>query len=89
MKEKSGSWAACDFAWEIWILFWAIPCIEETPAVPGMSNTTGGRSARGMRQVVATSGRAALISKWTSGRAARGRVCAGPDLVLPAIRASL
>ena len=35
VKEKSGSWAACDFAWEIAILFWAIPCIEEAPAVPG------------------------------------------------------
>ena len=34
-KEKGGSWAACDFAWEITILFWAIPCVEETPAVPG------------------------------------------------------
>ena len=52
----------------------------------GMSNTTGGRSAR---LVAAASGRAAPISKWTSGRAARGWVCAGPDLGPPAIRASL
>ena len=34
-KEKNGSWAAYDFAWEIVILFWAIPCVQETPAVPG------------------------------------------------------
>ena len=57
--------------------------------LPGMSNTTGGRSACGMQQVAAASGRAAPISKWTSGRAAHGWVCAGPDLLLPATRASL
>ena len=57
--------------------------------LPGMSNTTGGRSARGMLQVVAASGRAAPISRWTSGRAAHGGVCAGPDLLLTAVRASL
>ena len=57
--------------------------------LPGMSNTMGGRSARGMRQAVAASGRAAPIYKLTSGRAAGGGVCAEPDLLLPAIRASL
>ena len=41
-KEKSGSWAACDFAWEVAILFWAIPCVEETPAVPGYYAASGG-----------------------------------------------
>ena len=55
----------------------------------GMSNTTGGWFARGMQQVAAASGRSAPISRWTSGRAERGGVCAGPDLLLPAIRASL
>ena len=35
-KEKSGSWAACDSAWEIAILFWAILVIEEEAlSVPG------------------------------------------------------
>ena len=57
--------------------------------VPGMSNTTGGRSARGMQQVAAVSGRAAPISRCTPGRAARGGVCAGPGLLLTAVRASL
>ena len=34
MKEKSGSWAACDFAWEIATLCWAILCAGEAPAAP-------------------------------------------------------
>ena len=34
-KEKSGSWAACDSAWEIAILFWAILGVEEAPAISG------------------------------------------------------
>ena len=57
--------------------------------LPGMSSTTGGWSARGMRQVAAASGRAAPISRWTSGRAARGGVCAWPDVLFTAVRASL
>ena len=57
--------------------------------LPRMSNTTGGRSACGMRQVAVASGRAGPISRWTSGRAACGGVCVWPDLMLPAIRASL
>ena len=57
--------------------------------LPGMSNTTGGWSAHGMRQVAVASGRAAPISRWTAGRAAHGGVCAGPDLLLPEIQASL
>ena len=34
-KEKSGSWTACDSAWGIAILFWAILVVEEeAPAIP-------------------------------------------------------
>ena len=41
---------------------------------PGISSTTGGRSAHGMREVAAASGSSALTSSLTSGRAARGGV---------------
>ena len=34
-KGKSGSWDAYDCAWEIEVLYWAIPCVEEAPAIPG------------------------------------------------------
>ena len=40
-------------------------------------------------EVAAASGRAAPISRWTSGKAAHGRVCTGPDLLLTVVRASL
>ena len=40
----------------------------------GISRTTGGRSARGMREVAAASGVSTPTSKATSGNAARGGV---------------
>ena len=88
---------ACDFDWEIAILFWVIPFVGETPAVPGYfqgcptprMDSPHVECGKWRRLLVAASGRAAPISRWTSGRAARGGVCAGPDLLLPAIRASL
>ena len=42
--------------------------------LPGISSTTGGRSARRMREVAAASGGSAPTSNLTSGRAARGVV---------------
>ena len=30
-KEESRSLAACDLAWEIWVLCWANPCVDEVP----------------------------------------------------------
>ena len=41
---------------------------------PGISSTTGGRSARGMQEVAAASGGSAPTSNLTSGRAAHGGV---------------
>ena len=41
---------------------------------PGISSTTGGNSARGMREVAAASGSSTPTSNLTSGRASRGGV---------------
>ena len=50
-----------------------------------ISRTTGGRSARGMRDVAAASGGSAPTSIEMSGNAARGGVRAGPVLSLTAV----
>ena len=42
--------------------------------LPGISSTTGGHSARGMREVAAASGGSAPTSNLTSGRTAHGGV---------------
>ena len=47
---------------------------EGSGMLPGISSTTGGRSARGMQEVAAASGGSASTSNLTSGRAARGGV---------------
>ena len=54
----------------------------------GISRTTGGRSARGMREVAAASGGSAPTSNATSGNAARGGVWAGSGLSFTAILAT-
>ena len=86
---KSTSWAVCgDGAWATWILVcWAILNGERAPSHSdsGISNTTGGHSAW---LTAAASGRAASMSKRTSGWAAHGWDCTRPGLQPPAILAS-
>ena len=53
--------------------------------LPGISSTTGGRSSRGMREVLVASGGSTPTSIETSGNAAQGGVCTGSVSFLPSL----